>query len=70
MNSLDDMSKKMRCPCGGGQSCIVDRRWLGDWIYEDEIFKKLKIKLIKNYFQKYSKKQREILKKEIRGMDI
>lgn len=70
MNTLNDMPKKMRCPCGGGQSCMVDRRWLGDWIYEDEIFKKFKIKLRKNCFEKYSKKQRKILKKEIKDMKI
>jgi len=70
MITLDDMPKNMRCPCGGGQSCMVDRRWLGDWIYEDEIFIKFKIKLRKNCFEKYSKKQIEILNKELNGMNI
>ena len=26
------------CPCGGGQSCIVDRRLVGDWVHEDQVF--------------------------------
>ncbi len=25
---------KCMCPCGGGQSCIVDRRELNDWVNE------------------------------------
>ena len=27
------------CPCGGGQSCLVDRRKNKDWVYEDDIAK-------------------------------
>ena len=26
-----------RCPCGGGQSCIVERRCRGDWVHEDDV---------------------------------
>jgi hypothetical protein len=26
------------CPCGGGQSCIVDRRKNKDWVHEVEVF--------------------------------
>ena len=33
---------KCMCPCGGGQSCIVDRRELNDWVHEDELFIKNK----------------------------
>jgi len=63
MNTLDNMPENMICPCGGGQSCIVDRRWLGDWIYEDDIFKKFNIELRKNCYQMYSKQQKDILKR-------
>lgn len=27
----------MACPCGGGQSCIVDRRIMQAWVHEDEV---------------------------------
>jgi len=33
-----DMPIEQSCPCGGGQSCIVDRRWVGDWVHEDNVF--------------------------------
>jgi len=27
------------CPCGGGQSCIVDRRRFQDWVHEDDVYR-------------------------------
>ena len=29
--------QKMACPCGGGQSCIVDRRFMKAWVHEDDV---------------------------------
>tara|TARA_Y100000389_G_scaffold130364_1_gene127769 strand:- start:1825 stop:2019 length:195 start_codon:yes stop_codon:yes gene_type:complete len=63
MNHVGDMPKDLMCPCGGGQSCIVDRRWIGDWVHEDQVFKNLHIKLRTNCFNKYSKEQKNALNK-------
>jgi hypothetical protein len=49
------------CPCGGGQSCIVDRRELNDWVHEDSLFLENKLPLRKDCFQKYTKKQQKVL---------
>ena len=53
--SLNDMP--VECPCGGGQSCLIDRRWLGDWCPEDELFNKLNIPLRKSCIQPYTVEQ-------------
>ena len=45
------------CPCGGGQSCIVDRRANNDWVHEDDVFKEAGLPLRKHCFQKYYKTQ-------------
>ena len=34
----DWLEQEVCCPCGGGQSCIIDRRLVGDWVHEDSIF--------------------------------
>jgi hypothetical protein len=60
-NNLKDMPDNLICPCGGGQSCIVDRRWIGDWVHEDEIFKQSGIPLRKNCYTAYNYKQRKVL---------
>lgn len=31
------MFATVRCPCGGGQSCIVERRAMRDWVHEDDV---------------------------------
>ena len=49
------------CPCGGGQSCIVDRRTLNDWVHEDDLFTKNKLPLRKHCFQQYTNKQLKAL---------
>ena len=49
------------CPCGGGQSCIVDRRELNDWVHEDNLFLENKLPLRKNCFQQYTNKQLKVL---------
>ena len=38
------------CPCGGGQSCLVDRRKNKDWVYEDDIRKQKGLPLRQNCF--------------------
>jgi|SaaInlV_125m_DNA_1040241.scaffolds.fasta_scaffold55958_2 hypothetical protein len=49
------------CPCGGGQSCIVDRRRNNDWVHEDDVFKAYNLPLRKNCFQKYYDSQYKVL---------
>jgi hypothetical protein len=58
---LVDMPDNLICPCGGGQSCLVDRRWLGDWVHEDDIFKKSGLSLRKNCYSKYNEEQKKLL---------
>lgn len=50
------------CPCGGGQSCIVDRRRIGDWVLEDYVFRKNNLSLRKNCFAPYSRLHYEYMK--------
>ena len=50
------------CPCGGGQSCIVDRRSLGDTVVEDEILKKEGISVRKNCHERFTLEQITALK--------
>ena len=47
------------CPCGGGQSCIVSRRSVNDWVMEDDVFKYLKIPLRKNCLEPFTEQQQE-----------
>lgn len=56
------LSMKCMCPCGGGQSCIVDRRAVNDWVHEDEVFEEHKLPLRKHCNQKYTAKQLKALK--------
>ena len=53
------------CPCGGGQSCIIDRRLAGDWIHEDDVFRDADLKYRQNCLQKYTKTQELALKRSI-----
>jgi hypothetical protein len=55
------LSGKCMCPCGGGQSCIVDRRELNDWVHEDNLFLENKLPLRKDCFQQYTNKQLKAL---------
>lgn len=55
------LSMKCECPCGGGQSCIVDRRTLKDWVHEDEVFLEHKLPIRKNCYQQYTNKQLKVL---------
>jgi len=49
------------CGCGGGQSCIVDRRIVGDWVHEDDVFRKAGLPLRKHCLQPYYKTQESAL---------
>ena len=49
------------CPCGGGQSCIVDRREFNDWVYEDEVFKKVGLPTRKNCYTPHTFEQLQCL---------
>ena len=40
------------CPCGGGQSCIVDRRKNNDWVHEDNVRKENDLPIRQNCFSK------------------
>lgn len=50
------------CPCGGGQSCIVSRRSVGDWVHEDNVFRSNNLPLRKNCYCSYSRKQINVMK--------
>ena len=55
------LSNKCTCPCGGGQSCIVDRRELNDWVHEDALFLANKLPLRLNCYQQFTNKQLKVL---------
>ena len=52
-----DVRTLYSCPCGGGQSSIIDRRFNNDWVHEDEVFINKKLPLRKHCFQTYYKSQ-------------
>lgn len=56
-----DMPAEQLCPCGGGQSCIVDRRWVGDWVHEDDVFTNAGLPLRKNCFVSFTTAQKKLL---------
>jgi len=61
-NSVANMNIEMTCPCGGGQSCIVDRRIVGDFVHEDDLFTQSRIPIRKNCYTKFTKEQYEKIK--------
>jgi len=63
------LSMNCECPCGGGQSCIVDRRSVKDWVHEDDVFLKHKLPLRKNCYQQYTNKQLKVLNALLVGDD-
>ena len=50
------------CPCNGGQSCIVDRRTLNDYVHEDILFKNSNLPWRKHCYAPYTKDQYLIMK--------
>ena len=63
--SVNSMPTRMMCDCGGGQSCIVDRRWIGDWVHEDEVFQKAGLPIRKHCLQKFYPEQERALFREL-----
>ena len=59
--TLDEMPNSMRCPCGGGQSCIADRRWLGDVVMEDILFDNNNISRRVNCLTPFTTRQLKII---------
>lgn len=59
--NLTDMPQQMICPCGGGQSCIVDRRWVGDWVHEDNVLVSKGVPVRTNCFSALSKEQEKAM---------
>ena len=55
------LKKEFICLCGGGQSCIVERRKNNDWVLEDDVFKQNNLPLRKHCFQKYYDSQYKVL---------
>ena len=47
----------MSCPCGGGQSCIVDRRIMHAWVHEDEVLMIAGLEPRKNCAQDFDEAQ-------------
>lgn len=60
---LMDMPRNMICPCGGGQSCIVDRRYVGDLVHEDDVFTTAGLSMRENCFSTLTKKQNKAMSK-------
>ena len=49
------------CPCGGGQSCIVSRRSVNDWVFEDKIFTQFNLPIRENCFTILSQEQEKLM---------
>lgn len=65
VNSINTMPQSEACICGGGQSCIVDRRWVGDWVHEDQVFTNKSLPLRDNCYQQYNTEQLNALKESL-----
>jgi hypothetical protein len=48
--SNSNSTSACKCPCGGGQSCIVDRRSVGDFVLEDLVREKHNLPLRTNCY--------------------
>ena len=59
--SVNTMPKSMKCKCGGGQSCIIDRRWMGDWVHEDDVFRLNNLPIRKSCIEPYTEEQNKAL---------
>jgi hypothetical protein len=64
------MIKKMQvCPCGGGQSCIVDRRLNNDWVDEDCVLDHFGLARRKNCWEQFTLEQYTAMLKMNLGID-
>lgn len=57
----NDQKRLICCPCGGGQSCIVDRRSFGAFVYEDYVLNEAKISLRKHCFSEPTEEQNKAM---------
>lgn len=64
---INSMPEELRCPCGGGQSCIIDRRWVGDYVHEDDVFNRYGIVLRTSCITPYTFEQEKALSDELCG---
>lgn len=60
-----DCPDRINCPCGGGQSCIVHRRLLGDWVYEDDVYREAGIPVREHCFTQPTQEQREVMSRKL-----
>lgn len=51
-----------KCPCGGGQSCIVDRRRVGGYILEDYALQNANLPIRKNCFSEPTEEQDRVMR--------
>jgi hypothetical protein len=65
--SLCERPVYMECKCGGGQSCLIDRRWVGDFCHEDVVFNKKNIPLRKSCIEDYTEQQRKAILEDMQG---
>ena len=54
------------CPCGGGQSCIVDRRLVGDWVHEDEVFREAGLEVRLDCTKEWNPDQQRAMRRVMR----
>tara|TARA_Y100000389_G_scaffold164998_1_gene168970 strand:- start:368 stop:580 length:213 start_codon:yes stop_codon:yes gene_type:complete len=60
-NNPNNMPVIMRCPCGGGKLCIVEKRWIGKLLIEDLIFKRINLPIRNSCYQSYTYEQLKAL---------
>ena len=53
--------------CYLGQSCIVDRRLVGDWVHEDDVFDRYGLPRRINCYQPYTNEQQQAIEMEMNG---
>lgn len=54
--------KMMNCPCGEmGQSCIVARRHVGDFVHVDHLMKQAKVSRLKHCLSVPNERQQKVL---------
>lgn len=69
MNNNSETPYYFFCPCGGGQSCIVNRRHVGDYVDEDNIFKKVGLDIRKNCHTPFTIEQQEAMNNYMKGFN-
>ena len=57
------------CPCGGGQSCIVDRRLAGDWVHEDQVFREAGLDVRLDCMTEWNAVQQRAMRRVMRGFN-